>query len=211
MKKFFFAGLITLLPVIVTYIIILFGIHIISTPFERMVHVLLVHLGLFQDGLGVFTQDQVIHFISVVSVVIFLACFTFLVGFFTRKVLFRSIGDSIENIISKIPIINRLYHPLKELVEIFFQPQSMSSRQAVLVPYPTPQQLSVALVTGEFMFSPTPTDPPEPYISVFVLSTPNATNGYLCAFRKEEVEPFELPADEALKYVMQFACDKRIK
>ncbi len=208
MRKSFIIGLITLLPVIVTYIIIAFLLGLITAPFEYVVRLSLIKTGVFSDGLGVFTHEQIIKFFSTIFIVAFLICFIFLVGFFAARVVFHPLGHFIDGLMQKIPVVRSIYNPSKQLVNAFFKPQEEVERQAVLVPYPSKEQRTVAIVTGEFEAD-FGSDQKQQYVSVLVPSTPNATGGFLCSFPKRVVEPFNMPADEALKYIMRFASAKK--
>ncbi|MCE5294272.1 MAG: DUF502 domain-containing protein [Chlamydiales bacterium] len=205
MRKSLFVGFVTLLPVLVTYIVLAFAIHLVTLPFQYSVRLVLENAGLFREGIGVFTQDQVIAFLSNVLIIVFLVCLIFMVGFVAARG-FHSLGLYIEKVIHKIPVIGNVYGPTKELITMLFHPQSEAPRQAVLVPYPSKDQQTVGIVTCEFRAKLYDHQiEPEEYVSVFVPSVPNATGGYLCTYLKNEVTIFDMPADEALKYVMSFA------
>ncbi len=212
MKKSFFLGLVTLLPVIVTYVVMAFGISLVTKPFEVAVNSFINSTHLFDNGLGVITRDQVTYLVSKALIVAALVVFVFLVGFLAARVLLESCGDYVDRVLRKIPIIRNIYSPSKELVDVFFKPhEKQTSRDAVLVPYPTADQLTVGIITAEFeaKLSDHETEAKQ-YVSVFIPSTPNATNGYLCTFLKSDVSTFDVPADEALKYVMSFGSAKAI-
>ncbi|MBS0636622.1 MAG: DUF502 domain-containing protein [Verrucomicrobia bacterium] len=204
-RQFFFAGLVVLLPVLVTYVVITFLIGLITAPFEHTVSFLLLNSHLFENGFGIFTSDQIIHFVSKLLIIMTILLSIFLVGFFAARYAFVSWGYIIDNTLLKIPYVRSVYGSAKELAYTFLDPpQGAALSQAVLVPYPTSEQLTMGLVTGEFTFE------GKMYISVFVPSTPNTTNGYLCSYPKEMVQVVDLPADEALKYIMSLSSCKTI-
>ena len=205
MKKSLFVGFVTLLPVLVTYIVLAFAIHFVTQPFQYSVRLLLENTGLFLEGIGVFTQYKVIAFLSNMLIIIFLVCLIFLVGFVAARG-FHSLGLYIEKVIHKIPVISNIYGPIKELITMLFHPPSDAARQAVLVRYPSNDQQTVGIVTCEFRAKLYEDQiEPEEYVSVYVPSVPSVTNGFLCIYLKNEVTMFDMPADEALKYVMSFA------
>ena len=196
MRKCFFAGLVTLLPIIVTYVVIVFGLGIITSPFEEFVSFLLEKSHLLDD-------ENVIYYVSKFLIIASLTFFIFWVGYFTINVLFHSYGYFIDGVVRKIPLIRGVYGSSKELVDILFASTPAIARKAALVPYPSKDQFAVGIVTGEFTahFK----DKDERFISVYVPGTPNATAGFMCSYRKEDVQDLDLTADEALKYIMSFA------
>ncbi len=207
MRKSLFIGLVTLLPVLLTYIILVFGINLITAPFEHGVRLILVNTPIFDNGFGIFTREQTIYYLSKILIIAFLAFFIFIVGFFAARVLYHPLGEYIEKVLLKIPVIKNIYGPLKDLVTVFFQPPIEVLRQSALVPYPSVEQYTVGIITGEFTAKLT-TSETISYFTVFVPSSPNSTNGFLLVFKKDDVCVLDLPADEALKYVMSFGATK---
>lgn len=208
MRKSFVFGLITLLPLILTYVVITFGIGLITSPFERLVHFTLDRFHLFDDGVGIFTHRQVLSFLSKTLIICALISFIFLIGFLASRIFFHSLGYYVDQILRKIPFVRKIYGPSKELVDALFRHETDTPRKAVLVPYPSLQEKAVGIVTAEF--TATLHETPEPFCSVFIPATPNATSGYLCTFRKTDVTLLDLTADEALKYVMSFGASNSI-
>lgn len=211
MRKCFFAGVVTLLPVIITFIILIFCLNIITGPFEYFVNLILRSTHLFDHGLWIFNADQTIYYIAKLLIIIDLALFICLIGFLATKVVLSSWGKWIEDLMSKIPVIRHIYGPSKELVHTYFNPPAEVPRKAVLVPYPSENQLTVGIVTAEFTAKLYGSEKmTQEYVSVLIPSTPNATGGYLCSFLRSDVKPFDLPAEEALKYIMSFASNNSI-
>lgn len=197
MRKNLLAGFVTLLPLIVTYVIVVFGIGLITSPFENLVQFILSHLHLFDNGVGLFTREQVTNVVSKICIITTLICFVIFVGWLAQWVIFHSWGYYFDCILRKIPFINRVYKTSKDLVDALFMTKADTNRKAALVPYPTLEQRTLGIATGEFVLD-------EPYLCVLVPSTPNATAGYLVAFPKSQVTLLEMSGDEAIKSVMSF-------
>jgi len=207
MKKSFFAGLITLLPILITYIILALAIRLITGPYEYVGGVLLKKVPFLDQGFWIFTHEEIIQILSKLLIILLLIGLIFLIGFFASKISFHPIGHYIDKVLMKTPVVRSIYGPSKELVNVFFTPQeAQANRQAVLVPYPSAAELTVGIVTAEFTAK--LKNKKKDYVSVFVPSTPNATGGYLCTFEKSHVTPLYLPADVALKSVMSFKVSK---
>lgn len=203
MRKCLFAGLITFLPLIVTYIVVAFCIGIITAPFEYVTAFVLKKTELLDNGLGFLSSEKAISIVSKVLILTMIVFFIYFVGFIAARVMLHSWVSRLDELLKKIPIFSTFYRPLKELVHSFFNPPLETVRQSVLIRFPSSDQITVGIATGEFTAALLDNQQSHiEYVSVFIPSTPNATNGYLCSFEKSSVRQLDMPADEALKYVM---------
>ena len=82
MKKSFFAGLITLLPVLITYIILALAIRLITGPYEYVGGVLLKKLPFLDHGFWIFSHEEIIYILSRVLILLLLIAMIFFIGFF---------------------------------------------------------------------------------------------------------------------------------
>jgi uncharacterized membrane protein len=202
MKKYLVAGFVALLPLILTYVIVVFGLGLITSPFENLVHFILSHLHLFDRGIGILTREQLIHFVSKICIIFSLIAFVILVGMLAQWVMFHSWGYYFDRLLRKIPVVSRVYKTSKDLVDALFLTKSDTSRKAVLVPYPSSDQLTLGISTGEYEMI--LHENKETFVSVLIPSTPNATAGYLVSYPKSLVTYLEMSGEEALKNVMSF-------
>lgn len=203
MRKCFFLGLVTFLPLIVTYIVVVFCVRLITAPFEYATAYVLHKTHLFDDGVGFLSAEAAISLISKTLILFFILAFIFIVGFIAARLMFHSWACHLDELLKKIPIFSTIYRPLKELIYNFFNPPVNTVRQSVLIRYPSSDQITVGIATGEFTAALRDNQESHvEYVSVFIPSTPNATNGYLCSFEKSSVQQLDMPADEALKYVL---------
>lgn len=203
MRKCLFAGLITFLPLIVTYIVVVFCIGIITAPFEYATAFVLKKTELLDNGLGFLSSEKAISIVSKTLILLMIITFIYFVGFIAARLMFHSWACRLDELLKKIPIFSTIYRPLKELVHSFFNPPLETVRQTVLIRFPSSDQITIGIATGEFTAKlKDKQQTAEQYVSVFIPSTPNATNGYLCSFEKSTVKLLDMPADEALKYVL---------
>lgn len=194
MRKNIAAGFIVLLPLLITYTIIAFVVKVITGPLEKLMTLL---VGLLDNGTWIFSQQKIIYFLSSICIVTVLVAFIIFVGMIGRWVIIESLLYFSDECISKIPIINKIYRICKDITGAFFSQKSSPLKEAVLVPYPSMDQLSMGFVTAEFIHS-----SGEPFVSVLVPGIPNPTVGFLCSFPKKSVTFLDMTVDDALKYLM---------
>lgn len=203
MKKSFLAGLLIMLPLILTYVLIKFALGLIIGPFEHIVHYILGKWHLFENGLWLFTREQLIQSVSQVCIISAILGLIALIGMLGRWVFFHTIIHYFDKLIRKIPVVNRIYGPSKDLVDALFNAKAEYVRRAVMLPYASNEQLSIGITTGDYVTNIEGQN--EHLVSVFIPTTPNATAGYLCTLPKESLTYLDMSADEALKAVMSLA------
>lgn len=166
-----------------------------------------MHLPLFNEGFWIFSREQLIQFTSQICIIAAILGFIVLVGMLGRYFFFHSLASYFETLLRKIPIINKIYGPSKDIVDAIFSAKADFVRKAVIVPYPTNDQKTIGIATGEYHVHINGKE--ETLVSVFIPSTPNATAGYLCNFPKHEIDYLEMSADDALKTVMSLGMIKK--
>lgn len=199
MKRCFIVGLMTLLPVLVTYIVIVFLIGLITRPFDYVVTLCLEKSHLFDNGVSFLSEAAAIAIVSKLLILLTICLLIYSVGFIAHRFVSQSWVHYFDELMRKIPFVRSIYGPSKELIHTFLNPPAEVPRHAALVPYPSAYERTLGIVTGEYRLV------EQEYVSVFIPSTPNATNGYLCNFLKSDITLVDVPADEALKYVLSFA------
>jgi uncharacterized membrane protein len=118
MKKItdiFFRGLVTLLPIVITFYILYSGIIILE---NLLGHFLRNAMGDFYiPGLGLIVTAVII----------------FLFGLLMTHFISKSIWDQIETRLTKVPLIKALYSPLKDLMGLFSSSGQKQLKSVVLV------------------------------------------------------------------------------
>ncbi len=130
-------------------------------------------------------------------VVLLLILFT---GVFAGNFIGRRIIGRFERLVSRLPLVRRIYRGVKELSELLIADRRMVFRRAVLIRYPHRDAWALAFVTDEtHVFD---TGDGRRLISVFVPTTPNPTSGFLLFVPAEDVRDVPVDVEEALKTVI---------
>ncbi|MGK5594713.1 MAG: DUF502 domain-containing protein [Parachlamydiaceae bacterium] len=198
MKKHFATGLAILLPVILTCMIMAFFLRLLTKPFLGLTqHLFVVFAG--QDHL-IAAHPYLLQFLSQILIAITLFAVIVLFGFAGQLVLAKLFFHLGDRLIQKIPIVNKIYKAIQDVIASFFNPNTPSFSQVVLVPFPNKNSLSVGFITREGL--PTNHCKATSLISVFVPGTPNPTMGFMLLFEKEQLIYTHLKVDEALKFIV---------
>ncbi len=192
-KKYFLTGLLTLLPLAVTFWIVHFFVDFLTKPFIGLV-------GLLIDRLHI-ASPQLIRTVSQIFILVGLLFITFSLGFFARKFFFNHLIRLGDRILIKIPLVNKVYKTSKEIVKSIFGAKERSFKQVVLLPFPYRGAFCLGLIAKE---APTPCSKAEKeeLLSIFIPTTPNPSTGYLVMCKKSELIYLNMKTEEAIKYVV---------
>lgn len=201
MRKYFFTGLGILLPIVLTVLIISFLINLLTKPFLGMAQSVLDYYGLLGKSVLFMKTDQLVLITSKLIVLAILIIVTILIGVLARLVVvhyFLRMGDYI---IHKIPVVNKIYRAIKEVVSTLFDSKEQSFSQVVLVNFPHSKALALGMVVKNQL--PQGSDKEYlPLVSVFVPATPNPTMGFMLLYKKDEINYIDMKVEDALKCIV---------
>jgi uncharacterized membrane protein len=125
----------------------------------------------------------------------------FATGVFAANILGRRLVDFGESMLARIPVVNSLYHGVKQISDTLFAPGGQAFRKALLVQFPSPGMWTIAFLTG------TPGGDVAnhlkgDYLSIYVPTTPNPTGGYFVMVPRTSVIELDMTVDAALKYII---------
>lgn len=196
MRRYFMAGLAFLLPAVLTVIITMFLINLLTQPFQGMIRSL---VGSYQ--LSFLGSPEVIVVLSKILILILLFLFIMVLGFVARMFLVNRLFKFSDSIMSQIPLVNKIYRALQDVMTTLFAPESNSFSQVVLVPFPKTNSWSIGLISQADV----PKGSDEEHmglLSVFVPGTPNPTMGFMLLFRRDKVIFLDMSVDEAVRFVV---------
>jgi len=184
LRNSFFAGLLVVLPVAASALILL-GIFTWVTDF------------MLPDSLR---QQMFTPLYRIIALVLFIA-FTTGVGWVTRLVVGRRMVLATENIIGRVPLMNKTYGFMKEISHTVLSGRKTMFQRVVLVEFPRAGVYSVGFVTSEAVGE-VQEKTNETVINVFVPTTPNPTSGFLILVPREQVVDLTMTVAEGMKMVI---------
>jgi len=199
MKKYFLAGLVTLLPLAVTFWVIAVVVRFLTKPFQEFV---ISFLNTF-PGFGQLPPGPS-RVISEILILIVLFLFTLFLGFIAQRYFFHQLIKFGDKILYKIPLVNKVYKTSKDIVLSLFNNKSQSFKQVVLINFPYNGAYCLGLISSEAPGTCSSSIDTE-MVSVFIPTTPNPTTGYLLMCRKSDLIHLKMKAEDAIKYVVSCA------
>ncbi len=182
-KNYFITGLFSIIPLAITYYIIVSLISIFSKPGQNLIKYIFpeVELPLIELFIGFTLTFLFIYFL----------------GLIISNVLGKKLYNFFENILSKIPLVSYIYNTIKQITETLTISQKQAFKKVVYIEYPKENIWTIALVTGESRDK-TGVD----YYQIFVPTTPNPTSGFMLYIKKSNAKETNLSIDEGLKIVI---------
>lgn len=108
-----------------------------------------------------------------------------------------------ENLLTHIPVVKTIYNSVKQVSDTLLSDSGQAFRKALLVQFPHQGAWTVAFLTGQPSGQVTAhLEENEPYLSVYVPTTPNPTSGYFIIVPKKDTRELDMSVDEALKYII---------
>lgn len=201
MRKYFFTGLVILLPLTVTIAIATFVVNFLTKPFMGMVTHLLSSTKLPQLRGFFLSSEQLLRYGSQMIILIALFAFTLLLGIIARWFIFRAFFAISDKVLHKIPLVNKVYKTTQDIIKTLFSSEKNSFKQVVMVPFPYPGNYALGLVSRE---SPEACEEKlqAKMVSVFIPTTPNPTTGFLLMFKQEDLIFVDMKTEDAIKYIV---------
>ena len=178
----FFAGLLIIIPVLVTTLVIVFILNffenILKDPLDRAVP------GGYRPGMGIAT----------------LLVGTYLVGLVATFVLGRRLLDMGHAVVDMIPLVSGVYRTARQAMNVLSTVTSHtddSYSSVVLVEFPGYGLRSIGLVTSKLE-----DQNGQPLLAVYMPTSPFPTSGFLVFMSPDLVTPTNISVDDAMKLVV---------
>jgi len=186
-KSYFITGLLVLTPLVLT-------IFIIWKLFVAIDGLLRGFISNMLERVGVPNTIYGLGFISIILLIL-------LTGMVARNYFGRKVLKLGEDVLTRIPLINRIYMAIQQISNAFFSEKREVFKRAVLIEYPRKGIYSIGFFTQD-----TRGEVQErldrDVVSIFLPTTPNPTSGVLLFVPKTDVTELDISIEEALKLVI---------
>lgn len=201
MKKYFVPGLVTLLPLALTVMVVLFLFNLLTEPFVGIVKGILDHFDLLNTGFLFLSADESQLIVSKLLILVLLFFFTVFLGWLARWVFFHYMLRSWEWIVHRIPFVSNVYKTSQDVIKTLFTSDGHSFSQVVLAPFPSKATYCIGMLTKESLPA-IPGTPIQNMAAVFIPSAPNPASGFVVLYKKEDLIHLDMKVEDAFKYVI---------
>ena len=194
LQKLFITGLLTLLPVWLTWVVVKFVFILLSGISAPLINVLAQQItARFPRTLGLIDDIWVQNTLSMIATLAVIM----LVGLLARRVIGQRLLGWFEKLMVRIPLANVIYTSSRKLLDIL-QTQPGSTQRVVLIDFPHKEMKSVGLVTRILREEGSGRE----LAAVYVPTTPNPTSGYLEIVPVELLTPTDWTVDQAMSFII---------
>ena len=192
-RKNLFTGIMSIIPLAITYWIIENLFIFFSKPGKYLIDKL-YSIDLFDQFTFVL---KFYDYLAYLTGFILTIGFLYVLGLIVSNVVGKRLYVLLEDILNKIPIVNKVYNTIKQITNTFTKPNNQAFQKVVLLEYPRNDLWTLAMVTGEC----TNKNNNECY-KLFVPTTPNPTSGYLIITDKNNVIETDISVEEGLSIII---------
>ncbi|PZQ18115.1 MAG: hypothetical protein DI565_05260 [Ancylobacter novellus] len=125
-----------------------------------------------------------------------------ILGFLTANLVGRTVVQSGESVLDRMPIVRSLYKGVKQIFETVFKQDGAGFRRVGLIEWPGPGLWSLCFITEHARGALASGLPGPDHVCLFVPCTPNPTTGYLVMIEESKVIEIGVTPDEAFKLIM---------
>ena len=172
-----FAGLATLLPLYLTFVVIKF----LFTKLEEMSGPILKKINLDIPGLGIILTILLVY----------------ILGLLVTNFLGKKIFDIGERLVKKVPIVNMIYTTLKQITDTFTKGSMDAFKGAVYIEYPRKGLWTMAFISGESI-----NKDGVSFYHLFVPTTPNPTSGFFLMIPQSDTIKSGMSVENGLKTII---------
>mgnify|MGYP003381853077 CR=1 FL=1 len=195
LKRYFITGLISIIPLWITWLVLSFLFNMLSGIGTPVVKGLARLVGpRFPEIARMLDSETTL---SVVGVVLVIASL-FLLGWFTTNFIGRGLFNFFEGLLDRIPFVKTIYGSVKKLLHVLQDKPKGDVQRVVLINFPSSEMKTVGLVTRTL----TDTVTGRQLAAVYVPTTPNPTSGYLEIVPIESVISTNWTLDEAMTFIV---------
>lgn len=187
-------GLLTAIPIIVTYLLFDFLLGALSSLGSPMIATI---ARLLQRVSPAFAEIFVNPIVQSVLGILLVLLLLYILGWAAKRVIGRRILGRVDKIMNRIPLVQTIYGATKKLIDTFQQTPDGVQR-VVLINFPSAEMKTVGFVTKIMKDR----DTGQKLAAVYVPTTPNPTSGYLEIVPVEQLISTDWTMDDAMTFIV---------
>ena len=194
LQRLFLTGLLTLLPIWLTWVVVKFVFVLLSDTSRPLIGPLLHNLAT-SDGPALRWLDD--PWVQTAFALLATLAVILLSGWMARRVFGQRFLRWFEALVARVPLASTIYGSARKLLDIL-QTQPDGTQRVVLIDFPHAEMKSVGFVTRVIREQGTGRE----LAAVYVPTTPNPTSGYLEIVPIEKITPTDWTVDQAMSFII---------
>ena len=190
-RNIFIAGILSLLPFVITVYLLYFLYDIIVSNAMPLVKQIARQYN-FDFSAYVF---KIVTLIIVIIII-------FLIGILTKMYFGKILIKILDNIIAKIPVARSIYNATKQVVDSFKNSTGSSFSKVVLVEFPRRDMWMIAFLVRDSLDFMESASTKEESCNVFIPTAPNPTSGFVAVVPKKDIRELDISVEEGIKFVL---------
>ncbi len=188
-KRVFISGLTLLIPLAITIYVLIALFQFADGILGKFINSMLYEkIGYTIPGLGIVFFILIVFLLGVIVEI-------------SRMKLFGWLAAWFENMFFSVPLVKKIYSPIRQIVNFLFFPRSKTFKNTVLIEYPRKGVFVVGFLTNENTLD-FPQKGNKKYYSIFIPSSPSPITGFTIIVQESEVVFLDVPVDEAIKLIV---------
>ena len=194
LQRLFLTGLLTLLPIWLTWVVVKFVFVLLSGISSPLVVPMSERIATwFPNSLGWVHAEWIQNVVALVATLLVILA----VGVLSRRVVGQRLLRWVGAVIKRIPLASIIYESAKKLLDML-QTEPGTTQRVVLIDFPHRDMKAVGLVTRVIREQGTGRE----LAAVYVPTTPNPTSGYLEIVPVELLTPTDWTVDQAMSFII---------
>jgi uncharacterized membrane protein len=195
----FFTGLLIVLPGVVTLAVVKWFFGTVSSFTDALLFFLPHWLDskvIYKNGV----DGQMFWHWSLLALVVGIVIVS-VVGGMTRYYIGKRLIALADNVMLRVPVLNKIYGTIKQVDEAFTSGKKSSFKTVVLVEYPREGIYSVGFITSEQAYE-VERKTNKKCVCVFIPTTPIPTGGFLIIVPEEKIIKLDMSVADGFKYII---------
>jgi len=188
------AGVLTLIPIVVTYVVFNFLLRMLSGIGEPLISALAGAIKTYAPPLAEMVD---LPFLTQILAVLIVIVMVYLIGWAAAQVIGRRLLSLFDRFMTHIPVVRQVYGSVKALINVL-QTRPDQLQRVVMIEFPHSEMKTIGFVTRTMRDEATGRE----LAAVFVPTTPNPTGGYLEIVPVDRLVSTNWTFDEAMNFVI---------
>jgi uncharacterized membrane protein len=193
-QKNLIAGLLTIIPLVVVWLVFDFLLETLSDAGRPFAGVLAQAIEQQHPAMTPVLEDGRVQW---VIALLFTLLVLYVIGAVTSRVIGQRLWGFIESVINRIPLVHTVYSAARKLVDVL-RTKPENAQRVVLIDFPREGAKTIGFVMRTFTDANTGVE----MAAVYVPTAVNPTTGYLQLLQVSKLTPSDMPSDQAMAMII---------